>query len=82
MYINIIELLESISKACMNNLCKDCPFSETYRRKGDDTDIYYCKLAEMPAGWQIDSARNAEVLCDITDFVRYYNMKGEKKDGR
>ena len=73
-YFNIIEVLESIKEACgKRSTCKDCPFSATYRHKGDCIDIYYCKIAEMPNGWQIDSVQDAEVLCDVTVFAKYYN---------
>lgn len=82
MYINIIELLECIKEACHKTECESCPFSGTYSHKGEDSDFYYCKIAGTPNYWQIDSGADAEVLCDIRDFERYYNMKGEKKNGQ
>lgn len=56
MYINIIELLESIKEACQKAVCKDCPLSGTYRHKGESRDYYYCRIAGEPDEWQIDSA--------------------------
>lgn len=77
MYINIIELLESIKEACHKTECKACPFSGTYSHMGDNADFYYCRIAGTPNYWQIDSARDPEVLCDVSDFEKRYIMGGE-----
>ena len=76
MYINIIELLESIKDACIKQTsCENCPFAGAYKHKGDNTNFYYCRIAEMPTGWQIDSGCDAEILRDISDLEKYYNME-------
>lgn len=71
MNLNIIELLERIKESCHKTECAACPFSGTYSHLGNDTDFYYCRIAGTPNYWQIDSGADAEVLCDVTDFVRY-----------
>lgn len=68
----------------MGETCNDCTnkcimYEPNMRgcrnRMGECIDIYYCKIAEIPNGWQIDSVRDAEVLCDVTVFAKYYNVE-------
>jgi hypothetical protein len=81
MYIDIIELLEVIKEACRKNECKDCPFSGTYSHMGDNAAFYYCRIADTPNEWQIDSAGDDEVLYDIKDFEKVlYDVEDFEKD--
>jgi len=70
MYIDIIELLESIKEDCHKTECKNCPFSGTYSHRGDNAAFYYCRIAGTPNYWQIDSAGDDEVLCNVKDILR------------
>ena len=57
MYINLTAIMETIKDQCeKQTCCNHCPFSATYRRKGDNHDMYYCKISGLPDEWQIDSA--------------------------
>lgn len=74
MYINIIELLESIGEACAKQTsCEECPFMRDY----GDPERYNCGINDTPDRWRIDSAYDAEVLLDVTDFEKKYIMEVE-----
>lgn len=62
MYINIIKVLESISKICwLQKSCSDCPFKKDY----GDPERYYCSINETPDKWQIDSKCDDSVYYKI-----------------
>lgn len=69
MYINIIELLESIKEACEKQTsCNECPFLKDH----------YCSIYNTPGDWQIDSLRDPEILCNVSDFESDYIMEVEE----
>lgn len=71
MHINIIEVLESIKESCgKHTTCERCRFAGSYRHKGHNAVFYYCRIADTPSDWQIDSGSDVEIMRDVNELIK------------